>query len=282
MQADKRIGIDLGGTKIEIVVMDSERRELLRRRVPTPQGDYAATLRAIAELVGFAQNNCGSARSIGIGTPGALSRETELIKNANSTVLNGKPLKRDLERVLGRKVAVSNDANCFALSESADGAARGAAAAFAVILGTGTGGAAIVNGTIVEGANRIAGEWGHNPLPWPRDDERPGPRCYCGKTGCLETFLSGPALARLRQRGGNAAALDLYADRLARGLAGIVNVLDPDVIVLGGGVSNVAELYDMLPHLLRRYVFSDDLRTRIVPAEHGDSSGVRGAAFLVP
>lgn len=278
MTASLRFGIDLGGTKIEIVALDGGMREIVRRRVATPRGDYAGTLRAIASLVDTTESVFGRAASIGIGTPGAL-RGDGTIKNANSVVLNGKALRADIERVLGRSVSISNDANCFVLSESFDGAARGARVAFGVILGTGVGGGIAVDGRIVEGANAIAGEWGHNPLPWPAQDELPGPPCYCGKTGCMETFLSGPAFEALRE-GEGAAAAGVYADRLARGLASVVNILDPDVIVLGGGVSNAGELYALLPPLLARYAFSDSLATQIVKARHGDSSGVRGAALL--
>ena len=281
METDHRIGIDLGGTKIEVAVLDAQRRELFRRRVPTPQGDYEATLEQIAALVRTAEETTGPARSVGVGTPGSISKNSGLIRNANSVVLNGKPLENDLKSVLQRDIRMSNDANCFALSESLDGAGAGSNAVFGVILGTGAGGGISIGGAIVEGANRIAGEWGHNPLPWPRADELPGPACYCGKRGCMETFLSGPALARLREMDPS-GAMETYGDRLARGLASVANVLDPDVIVLGGGVSNIAELYQTLPPVFARYVFSDLVQTRIVPAMHGDSSGVRGAALLWP
>jgi fructokinase len=275
-----RIGVDLGGTKIEVVVLDTAGEERLRRRIPTPAGDYPATVSAIAALVQEAQCIAGDRAPVGIGTPGSTSKRSGLIINANSTVLIGKPLQQDVERAIGRRVRMTNDANCFALSEASDGAAKGAAVVFGVILGTGVGGALAVNGRVVEGANGIAGEWGHNPLPWPQPDELPGARCYCGKYGCIETFLSGPALTRERSGSGDAAALQRYEDRLARALATIVNVVDPDVIVLGGGVSNLARLYENVPPLLPRYVFSDAVRTRLVQARHGDSSGVRGAAML--
>ncbi|HKU67882.1 MAG TPA: ROK family protein [Candidatus Baltobacteraceae bacterium] len=275
-----RIGVDLGGTKIEIVVLDSDRAERLRRRVATPAGDYDATVSAIASLVREAQEIAGEDAPIGIGTPGSTSKRSGLIVNANSTVLIGKPLQADVERAIGRRVRMTNDANCFALSEAADGAAAGAAVAFGVILGTGVGGALAIRTRILEGANGIAGEWGHNPLPWPRPDEMPGPPCYCGKYGCIETFLSGPALARERAAAGDEAALEQYEDRLARALATIVNIVDPDVVVLGGGVSNIARLYENVPQLLPRYVFSDFVRTKLLQARHGDSSGVRGAAML--
>jgi fructokinase len=294
-----RVGIDLGGTKIELVVLDDRGTLCWRRRVDTPQGDYAATVDAIVQLVRAAECEVGDVTSVGLGTPGALSQVTGLIKNSNSVCLNGKPLDRDVARALGRDVRIANDANCFALSEATDGAAAGAAVVFGVIVGTGTGGGIVVNGRILSGANAIAGEWGHNPLPWPRDEERPGPDCYCGKQGCIETFLSGPALANdhFRHSGehltardiarldreGDAAAGDTlarYEDRMARALAGVINILDPDVIVLGGGVSNIDRLYDNVPLLLPRYVFSDHVATRLAKARHGDASGVRGAAWL--
>jgi fructokinase len=266
-------GVDLGGTKIEIAALDRNNEMLLRRRIPTPAGDYDATIAAIAALVGGAERDLGArASSVGIGTPGALSLETGCIKNSNSTALNGKPLKRDLETALARPVAMENDANCFVLSEAVDGAASGRRVVFGAILGTGTGGGIAVNGAILRGANAIAGEWGHNPLPWTSPDELPGPSCYCGKRGCIETYLRGDAFAT--------ADFAAYAGRLARALAGVVNVLDPDVIVLGGGISNVEEIYRVLPRLLRAHVFSDSVRTPIVRAAHGDSSGVRGAAML--
>jgi fructokinase len=293
-----RIGIDLGGTKIEIAALDDAGVEAIRRRVATPAGDYGATLAALAALTREVEGEVGTC-SIGIGAPGAASRRTGLVKNANSTVLIGKPLHADLERVLQRPVRIANDANCFTLSEATDGAAAGEPLVFGVILGTGVGGGLAFRRCVIEGRNAIAGEWGHNPLPWARDEERPGPPCYCGKRGCLETFLSGPALAReyaLRTGrehtaqwicaaapagdGDAAAVVNAYADRLARGLAHVVNILDPDAIVLGGGLSNVAALYERVPDLMRRYVFSDDVATPVVRARHGDSSGVRGAAWL--
>lgn len=294
------IGIDLGGTKIEIIALNERNETLIRRRVATPAADYAAILTAIAELVDSAERELGVRAEVGIGTPGAVSIETGLIKNANSTVLIGKPFQRDLESALQRRVRMTNDANCLALSESVDGAATDAGTVFAAILGTGTGGGIAVNRQILEGANRIAGEWGHNPLPWPRENEMPGPACYCGKAGCIETFLSGPGFARdylwaggaeatpatiaeLAEHGEEIAAASMrrYEDRLARSLATVINILDPDVIVLGGGVSNILRLYDNVPALLPRYVFSDSVRTKLVKAAHGDSSGVRGAAMLV-
>ncbi len=290
-----RIGVDLGGSKIEIIALDEAGRARLRRRVPTPQGDYAKTLTAIAELVYETEAELGITGTVGVGTPGAVSRITGRMKNCNSVWLNGQPLRDDLERVLGRSVRIENDANCFALSEAVDGAAAGAAVVFGVILGTGVGGGVVVNGQVLTGPNAIAGEWGHNPLPWPRADELPGAECYCGKTGCIETWLSGPGMARhhgtgatppeivvAAARGDPAAerAMAAYEDRLARALAQVINILDPDVIVLGGGLSNVARLYDNVPRLWRRYVFSDEVATRLVKPRHGDASGVRGAAWL--
>jgi fructokinase len=295
-----RIGVDLGGTKIEAIAIEGS-GELLRRRVPAPRGDYAATVMAVRDLVAAIEHELGATGTVGIGIPGAISALTGLVKNANSTWLIGKPLDRDLERALERPVRMTNDANCFALSEATDGAAQGAHTVFGVILGTGTGGGIVVNGRVLEGRHRIAGEWGHNPLPWPEDGERPGPPCYCGHTGCVETFLSGPGfsaayaaitgrrfeavdIAALAESGDTGAgqALDTYESRLARALASIINVLDPDVIVLGGGLSKIARLYSRVPALLKPFVFSDSADTPIVPARHGDSSGVRGAAWLWP
>jgi fructokinase len=294
-----RLGVDLGGTKIEIVALDDGGRELLRRRLPTPQGDYAATLDAIAALVRDAEAHLDQRGTVGVGTPGALSKASGLLKNSNSVALNGRPLLRDLEAKLDRPVRIANDANCFALSEAVDGAGKGAETVFGVILGTGVGGGIVVRGHALTGPNAIAGEWGHNPLPWPRPDELPGPPCYCGKHGCLETFLSGPGLARLHQAAhgelleakaiadqaaqGNAAcetSLQAYEDRLARGLAHVINLLDPEAIVLGGGLSNLERLYDNVPRLWSRHVFSDRVDTRLLRNVHGDSGGVRGAAWL--
>jgi fructokinase len=296
-----RIGIDLGGTKIEAIALDASGAVLLRQRTPTPQGDYHGTLAAIEALIGFLEAQTGGRGSVGVATPGALSLKTGLIKNANSTVLNGRPLDRDLEERLCRPVRIENDANCFALSEAADGAAACARAVFGVIIGTGVGGGLVVDGKLVSGRNRIAGEWGHNPLPWALDDERPGPVCYCGKSGCIETFLSGPALARdyFSRTGrdlsaaavadaafsgdeGAAHCLRLYRNRLARSLASVINVFDPDVVALGGGLSNIDKLYAGLPEMIARYAFSDGVDTKVVRAAHGDSSGVRGAAWLWP
>lgn len=294
-----RLGIDLGGTKIEGVALDAEGNELGRERVPTPRGEYDATLDTIARLVAALERRFGGPASVGVGMPGIVSPATGLVKNANSTWLIGRPFDRDLERVLGRPVRLANDANCFALSEATDGAGVGAGVVFGVILGTGVGGGIVINGRILEGAHHIAGEWGHNPLPAPRDDERPGPACYCGRHGCIETFLSGPGWAddTARRTGRRADAMALaaaaaagdalarealtrYVDRLARALASVINVLDPDVIVLGGGLSNIAALYDEVPARWGPHVFSDDVHTRLVRAQHGDSSGVRGAAWL--
>jgi fructokinase len=282
-----RIGIDLGGTKIEVLALDAAGREVFRKRVLTPRGDYGATLDAVAALV----KEIGPG-SVGIGIPGTLSRVTGLVKNANSTWLIGKPLKQDLERALGREVRLENDANCFALSEAIDGAGAGARVVFGVILGTGVGGGIVIDRHVLIGRNAIAGEWGHNPLPLPTAADLPLPACYCGRAGCIETYLSGPGLERdhealtkeklpareIAARDGE--ALERYVQRLARALAGVINVLDPDVIVLGGGMSNVRRLYSEVPRWWARHVFSDHVATRLVPNVHGDSSGVRGAAWL--
>jgi predicted NBD/HSP70 family sugar kinase len=281
-----RIGIDLGGTKIEALALDANGREVLRKRVATPRGDYAATLSTIQRLV----DEIGDG-TVGVGIPGALSLKSGLVKNANSTWLNGKPLKQDLERALGREVRIENDANCFALSEAVDGAGKGAEVVFGVILGTGVGGGIVVRGQVVKGINAIAGEWGHNPLPLPTGEDLPLPACYCGRAGCIETYLSGPGLSRdYEKTTGRRLAPEQavlheetvrrYVERLARALAGIINVLDPDVIVLGGGMSNVSRLYTEVPRLWTRHVFSDHVATRLAPPVHGDSSGVRGAAWL--
>ena len=296
-----RIGIDLGGTKIEAAVLGDDGAVRARRRVATPRDDYAATLRSIAVLVEDLEAEMGSAAVVGVGMPGTISPATGLVKNANSVWLNGRPLAEDLGRVLPRPLRFANDANCFALSEAVDGAAAGAGAVFGVIVGTGTGGGVVVHGRIWTGPNAIAGEFGHNPLPWPNLDEGPGPQCYCGQTGCIETYLSGPGLSRDHERttgqsldaaeiaaraeAGDAAAeatLRRYEDRMARALASVVNVLDPDVVVLGGGLSNLSRLYVTVPRLWTRYVFSDRVDTRLVSPRHGDSSGVRGAAWLWP
>jgi fructokinase len=296
-----RIGVDVGGTKIEIIVLDEAGTAVIRRRVATPSGDYAGTMQAIVDLVQQAQKEVGETATVGIATPGAISATTGLIKNSNSTVLNGKPLARDIAAALGQPIRVENDANCFAISEAVDGAATDARLVFGAILGTGVGGGLVIDRQVISGRNRIAGEWGHNPLPWMNESERPGHRCYCGRRGCIETFLSGAGLARdYAARSGKALtaeaivaaatnedkdavnAIAVYKERLARGLASLINVLDPDVVVLGGGLSNIAALYAGLPDLVGAYAFSDDLETKIVQAMHGDSSGVRGAAWLWP
>lgn len=294
-----RIGIDVGGTKIEAVAIDDNHQIRLRRRVATPRGDYEATLRTIADLVNAFKAELQAKCTVGVAIPGTLSPATGLVKNSNSVWLIGKPLDRDLERLVGQPLHFSNDANCFALSEGTDGAGAGAAVVFGVIIGTGTGGGIVVHGRVVDGHHHIAGEWGHNPLPWPERDEWPGPTCYCGRTGCIETFLSGPGLARAyhlrtaqvvdaaeivrRVDHGEPAAgqvLAKYEHRMARALASVINVLDPDVIVLGGGLSNIERLYTNVPRLWAPFVFSDRTTTPLVKAAHGDSSGVRGAAWL--
>ena len=296
-----RLGIDLGGTKMSAIVLDREGRELWRTRVPTPRDDYDQTLNAIASLVAEGEKAAGGGCSIGIGIPGAPSRVTGLIKNANSTWLNGRALQQDLEARLGTHVRLANDANCLVASEVTDGAATGASVVFGVILGTGTGGGLAVNGALVEGVNSIAGEWGHNPLPWPSIAELPGDACYCGRSGCIETWLSGPGLARDHVRGGGESisgeevvaraslgddaateTLDRWQGRLARSLATIINVVDPEVIVVGGGLSAIESLYDRVPARWGQWVFSDAVSTRLVRAKHGDDSGVRGAACLWP
>ncbi len=295
-----RVGVDLGGTKIEAVALDAAGTELDRRRVPTPQDDYSGIIQAVVTLVEEISAGRDTVPEVGIGTPGAVSPFDGLMKNSNSVVLNGRPFDRDLGAALGRPLRMRNDADCFALSEAVDGAAQGADPVFGVILGTGVGGGVVVGGRVLTGPNRIGGEWGHNPLPWPDEHERPGPECYCGKHGCIEKWLAGPALAADHRRrggrpitapgvveaarGGEAGAretLDRYIDRLARSLATIINVLDPEVVVLGGGMSNVDELYPGVTSRWDRYVFGGEVATRLVPNRHGDSSGVRGAAMLV-
>ena len=294
-----RFGIDLGGTKIELIALDDVGAELYRKRVATPQGDYRATLNAIAQLIASVEEKLSARGSVGIGTPGAISPATGRLKNSNSVCLNGQPLMQDLTMLLDRSVRISNDANCFALSEATDGAAAGADVVFGVIVGTGTGAGIVVRGQVLGGANSIAGEWGHNPLPWPNDSERPGAACYCGRKGCIETFLSGPGITRdheqvtgmrseaqeivLRAAQGNAACettLQRYEDRMARALAHVINILDPHVIVLGGGLRNIARLYENVPRLWGKYVFSDRVDTRLVAPKFGAASGVRGAAWL--
>jgi fructokinase len=294
-----RIGIDLGGSKIELVALEASGQVLLRRRRPTPKGDYQATLRAIGDMVAAAESDLGRKASVGIGIPGAESFSDGRIKNANSTWLIGQTLRLDLEALLQREVRLANDANCFALSEAVDGAGRGAEVVFGVILGTGVGGGVVVHRRALAGANRIAGEWGHNPLPLPDEESLPPAPCYCGRSGCVETWLSGPGLSddhwrhcgqslsaeeiANRAEAGDAAcaaALGRYERRLAKALAQVVNVLDPDVVVLGGGLSNIARLYDTVPRLWAAHVFPDTIRTRLLRNVHGDSSGVRGAAWL--
>lgn len=305
-----RIGVDLGGTKIEAIALGPDGRMLTRRRVPTPTEDYAGTVAAVAALVRAVEDEQGQSASVGVGIPGAESPTTGLIKNANSTWLIGRPLREDLSTALDRPVRLANDADCFALSEATDGAAAGAGTVFGVILGTGVGGGIVVGGSLMVGPNAIAGEWGHNPLPpavpppgGAAEDalERPGPHCYCGRQGCIETFLSGPGLSldfrthtgrtasaaevAMLAEGGDPEAdvcLGRYEERLARALATVINLLDPHVIVLGGGMSNVARLYDNVPRLWSRFVFSDAVVTQLAPPRHGDSSGVRGAAWLWP
>jgi fructokinase len=296
-----RIGIDLGGTKIEVIAVDDDGKTLLRHRLPTPSGNYGDILETIAALVDLAEQKTGQTGSVGIASPGAESLATGLIKNSNSTALNGKPLSRDIAQKLGRDVRIENDANCFTLSEAVDGAAAGFKTVFGVIIGTGVGGGFVIDRKILIGRNRIAGEWGHNPLPWANSDEVSGVTCHCGKASCIEYFLSGSGLAltynsmtnrRITAEEVAAGAIagdsqamksiDIYINRLARSLAAVINVLDPDIIVLGGGLSNITRLYSELPQSVAKYTFSDRIDTPIVRAIHGDSSGVRGAAWLWP
>lgn len=296
-----RIGLDLGGTKIEAVALDATGHCRFRKRIATPRDDYPATIEALAGLVEAAETDLGCPATVGVGIPGAISPASGLVKGANSTWLIGQPLDRDLSQRLGREVRVQNDANCFALSEASDGAAAGHRLVFGVILGTGVGGGLVFEGRAWRGANAIGGEWGHNPLPWPDADESPGPDCYCGKRGCIETWLSGPGLARdhcrvsgedltgpeivRRAEAGDPAAeasLERYSGRLARSLATVIDILDPDAIVLGGGLSGIQRLYRRVPDLLQDWVFSDRCDTLLLPPKHGDASGVRGAAWLWP
>lgn len=298
---EMRIGIDLGGTKIEGLALDRHGAELLRYRVDTPRDDYWATIGAIAGLVRRLEAETGSTATVGAGIPGSASRRTGLIKNANSTWLNGMPLAVDLSAELGREVRVANDANCLAVSEATDGAAAGGRVVFGVILGTGCGGGVAVDGKIHAGPNGVGGEWGHNPLPWQTPDENPGPACYCGKRGCLEMWVSGTGVARdhlevtgkslttkaivAQAEAGDAGAIatiERFEDRLARGLAHVINVLDPDVLVFGGGLSHLQRIYKDLPARLPEYVFGGEAETILVQAKYGDSSGVRGAAWLWP
>jgi fructokinase len=292
-----RLGIDLGGTKIEGALLESDGRLSRRLRLDTPQGDYRATLQAIADLTLQLLGDDAKALPVGICTPGAISPVSGRLRNSNSTCLNGKPLLTDLQAILDRPLRIANDADCFALSEAHDGAAAGAHSVFGVIIGTGTGGGIVIDGKLLQGPNAIAGEWGHNPLPWPLPDELPGRNCYCGKSGCIETWLSGPGMAADHGDGSDArqivaaagrgdararTTLQRYCDRLARALASVINLLDPEVVVLGGGLSQIADLYTEVPALIPRYLFSDTLRTRLIAPQHGDSSGVRGAARLWP
>lgn len=300
-----RIGVDLGGTKIEAIVLSHDGKELARKRIQTPQNDYAKTVSAIVNLVAaLASNaNCCGNTPVGIGIPGAMSNNTGLVKNANSTCLIGHSLDKDIATALNRPVRIANDANCFSVSEAVDGAAKGYGVVFGVIIGTGVGGGIAINGRVHCGPNAIAGEWGHNPLPWTQQigglSENPGPKCYCGEEGCIETFISGPGLsndfaangskhcsakeiALLAEEGSipAKAAIARYIHRLARSLAGVINIVDPDIIVLGGGLSNINTIYDTLPNLFNDFVFSDVCETPCVKNKHGDSSGVRGAAWL--
>lgn len=298
-----RIGVDLGGTKIEAIALDDSGAILARQRVDTPQGDYRAILQAITSLVASIEQDqvvgVEGKASVGVATPGAISPVSGMLRNSNSICLNNKPLDKDLSEALSRPIRMANDADCFTLSEATDGAAAGAYSVFGVIIGTGVGGGIVIDGQLLHGANAIAGEWGHNPLPWPTDEERPGSDCYCGKQGCIETFLSGSGMsadykthygasisskeiAKLAGQGDEKAEATLlrYEDRMARSLASVINIIDPEVIVLGGGVSNIARLCENVPKLWGQYVFSDHVATRLVQATHGDSSGVRGAAWL--
>ncbi len=296
-----RLGVDLGGTKIEAILMDPGGDIAKRKRIATPRGDYAQTVIAIRDLISDVGGDAPKSLPVGIGIPGTVSPATGLIKNANSTWLIGKAFDKDLAQALGRPVRLANDADCFTLSEAADGAATGHASVFGVILGTGVGGGIVINGSPVAGPNAIAGEWGHNPLPWPNATEFPGPPCYCGKSGCIETWLSGPSLERHAAsqglsglkaleiadaaRSGKEEAqmlIDQYSDRLARALAGVINILDPNVIVLGGGLSSIEQLYSLVPQKWKNHIFSDTVVTELKRNTHGDSSGVRGAAWLWP
>lgn len=294
-----KIGIDLGGTKTEIVVLNNKGEICYRKRQATPANSYEAILDVILSLIENAETTVGETCTIGIGTPGALSPTTGLLRNSNTVVMNGKPLQRDLEHRIGREIRLANDANCFALSEAVDGAGAGCNLVFGVIVGTGTGAGIVINQQVLKGINAVAGEWGHNPLPWPDEKELKGENCYCGKKGCIETWLAGPSFSRAYQRRigdlfdaksimerykqGEPAAmqtLDEYVERMAKSLAHVINMLDPDVIVLGGGMGNISELYEKVPLRWGRYVFSDTVSTQLLPPIHGDSSGVRGAAWL--
>lgn len=294
-----RIGVDLGGSKIEAIALNEQGRVLIRNRITTPRNDYRATLDAIQKLVCEIERQLDTQATVGIGTPGAISPANGLIKNANSTCLIGKPLDKDLAQLLGREIKIANDADCFALSEATDGAGAGAHSVFGIILGTGVGAGIVINGQLLSGPNAIAGEWGHNPLPWPSEQERFKTHCYCGQQDCIETWLSGPGFAdqaiqqfsvqgsceyiwQLASQGHAQAvqATDRYIDQLARALASVINILDPQVIILGGGLSNVEQLYQKVPQRWGRYIFTDKIYTQLVPAKYGDASGVRGAAWL--
>lgn len=296
-----RIGIDVGGTKIEALAIDDAGRELLRYRVDTPRGSYQGTIDAMVSLVERLERETGMTGTVGAGIPGSISAKTGLVKNANSTWLNGMPFDKDLSKAMNREVRLANDANCLAVSEATDGAAAGKHVVFGVILGTGCGGGVAIGGKVHAGPNGDGGEWGHIPLPWPKDEENPGPACYCGKNGCMEMWVSGTGLARdyrnvtgkdrssrdiiadfLAGEADATAAVDRLEDRLARGMASIVNILDPDVFVIGGGLSHTQHLYESLPMRLSKYVFGGEFDTPIVQAKYGDSSGVRGAAWLWP
>ena len=296
-----RVGIDLGGTKVEGIALSDAGDELYRHRIATPQGEYKATLQSIIQLIQQIETAVDEKGSIGICTPGSLSPSTGLLRNSNSVCMNGEPVLTDLQELLQRDIRIANDANCFALSEATDGAAKNAAVVFGVIIGTGTGAGIVIDKKVLVGANAIAGEWGHNPLPWPEDSELPGPECYCGKLGCIETWLSGPGIVRDHElynneyidaetldnkaRFGDEEAdetLQRYEDRMARSLAHVINVLDPDAIILGGGMGNIKRLYKNVPAIWGKYVFSDKVATQLLPPLHGDSSGVRGAAWLWP
>jgi fructokinase len=294
-----RTGIDLGGTKIESIVLDSKGSQVFRKRIPSPQGSYIETVNAITELVLEADNHVHEITRVGIGIPGALSEQTGLVKNANSTWLIGKPLKSDLEYSLKRRIKIENDANCFTISEAVDGAGAQAQIVFGVILGTGVGGGITINANSLRGINLITGEWGHNPLPWTNERELNQNKCYCGKKGCIETFLSGPAVTKnyykktgkvlnvenilALSEAGDLNAQGIFNEfeiHLAKGLAQIINILDPDIIVIGGGLSNISRLYGNTTNIWDKYIFSDCINTKLVPARHGDTSGVRGAAWL--
>jgi fructokinase len=296
-----RIGVDLGGTKIEFVALERDRRELHRHRIATPRHDYEGTVRAVAEAVDRIEKKLGRSATVGMGIPGTISTKTGLVKNANSTWLNGKPFDKDLSRAMAREVRCANDANCLAVSEATDGAGAGKHVVFAVILGTGCGGGIALDGRVHSGSNGVAGEWGHNTLPWMRPEEFPGPACYCGRNGCIETWISGTGLEAdyrratgvqlkgleiiARSSAGEAAALaalDRFEDRLTRSLAQLINLLDPDTIVIGGGASQIPRIYQNVPPRLKEYVFGREADTPILPAKHGDASGVRGAAWLWP